>query len=339
MPRSPTCQPRAPAPWSDPLPEAAQVAPGVFRITVPIPFVLGSVNLYLVETAGGFLLIDTGIATGEAFRATREGLDHLGIGFDRISTIVVTHFHADHAGQAARLQALCHAPVLMSAADAGYLADFTANGPPLGAEQFFHSHGAPGPVVQAFRSVLPELGRLVAPFTVSRTVGTGDRIGAGRELVGLLTPGHTPGHLCLALPGEGLLFAGDHVLAGITPHIGVYSVTDTNPLRNYLDSLDAVLAAGPRRIFPAHGPIIEDPPVRVAELLAHHRRRLDHVASAAGNGGSTAWDVARHVFGEDLDLLQSWLAFFESLAHLEYLVADGALCRAAEGGRVVYVEG
>ena len=43
---------------------------------------------------------------------------------------------------------------------------------------------------------------------------------AGREWVGLHTPGHTDDHLCLFDPTEGVMLSGDHVLPTITPHIG-----------------------------------------------------------------------------------------------------------------------
>lgn len=314
-----------------------EVAPGVFRFQVPVPFKLGHVNLYLVDTGSGFILVDTGVATAEAARCVHEGLKQVGIDYSEIAGIVVTHFHADHAGQAARLQQLSRAPIYMGKPDADYVQEFFRDGPPPEVDECLASHGVPARLATAFREILPALGRLMIPFAADVAAATGDRIGGGRTIVGVLTPGHTPGHLCLLLPEEGLLFAGDHILPHITPHIGLYSSADPSPVGSYLSSLQAVLGMAPRRILPAHGPPIEDPERRVRELLEHHRQRLARMAAATDPRGSTAWEVSRVVFGDDLDLVERWLAFFESLAHLEHLALEGTLRRVRDNSRIIYL--
>ncbi|MFQ5898261.1 MAG: MBL fold metallo-hydrolase [Candidatus Methylomirabilia bacterium] len=314
-----------------------EVAPGVFRLQIPVPFKLGHVNLYLIDGGEGFILVDTGVATPEAFAAVHAGLKGAGIGYGDLSEVVVTHFHADHSGQAGHVQKRSKARVLMGDRDAAYLDDFFRNGPPWESDEFFSSHGVLASSAKEFREILPALARLITPFSPDGTLATGDRIGSGRELIGLLTPGHTPGHLCVLLPEEGLLLSGDHVLPHITPHIGLYSNADPNPLGSYLSSLDAVSEIAPRRIFPAHGPVIEDPQGRIRELLEHHRRRLDMILSTMRSPGLTAWEVSRAIFGDELDHAERWMAFFESLAHLEYLVSKGALSRLESNARVVYL--
>ena len=46
-------------------------------------------------------------------------------------------------------------------------------------------------------------------------------LGDGRRLEVVWTPGHTPGHCCLLLQPDGILFVGDHLLPKITPHVGI----------------------------------------------------------------------------------------------------------------------
>jgi hypothetical protein len=55
--------------------------------------------------------------------------------------------------------------------------------------------------------------------------------------------------------------------------------------------------------------------------------------TAVGTAGATAWEVSQKVFGEDLDVMDQRFALTETLAHLEYLVAQGRLVR--EEGEVV----
>lgn len=313
-----------------------EIASGVFRLQVPVPFRLGHVHLYLVDVGDGFVLVDTGLVTAEAVMSVDQALKEVGIEPAQISCIIVTHFHADHAGQAARVQKLSGAPVVMGKQDAAYIDQFFRTGPPSEAEEFFLSHGVPALQTRDFFQILPALASFMTPFSADRVVGTGEEIGSRRKLVGLPTPGHTPGHLCVYLPEEGILFGGDHILPHITPNIGLYSSADPNPLGSYLSSLRGVLTLAPRRIFPAHGPEIEDPEGRIWQLLEHHRQRLDRILSATLPAGRTAWEVSRLVFGEDMDPVEQWMAFSETLAHLEYLVSQRTLGRFQSGSHVVY---
>jgi glyoxylase-like metal-dependent hydrolase (beta-lactamase superfamily II) len=313
----------------------ATVAAGVLQIQVPIPFDLNHVNLYVVDTGESLVLVDTGVATDEAFTTIETALGSAGIRFIDIGTIVVTHFHADHAGLAGRFREVMDAPIVMSETDAGAIDRFFGEGQPVEPEEFFISHGAPRSLSAVFPTMLPVLQRLMTRFTADTIVSAGDRVAPGREMVAILTPGHTAGHLAIALPDEHLLIAGDHVLPHITPNIGLYPTSSLNPLRSYIDSLEAVSRLAPRRILPAHGPIIEEPGERIRALVDHHRRRIDHAASVASSG-ATAWEVAERLFGERLEPFHAWMALFESLAHLEYLVDEGVLCRAQGRSRVLY---
>jgi glyoxylase-like metal-dependent hydrolase (beta-lactamase superfamily II) len=314
-----------------------EVGPAIFRITIPIPFDLRDVNVYLVDTGEGFLLVDAGVSSDEARAALEASVADLGIAFHDIRTILVTHFHADHAGLARWVRERAGAPIVMSGRDAAALDQFFASGFPAESPAFFEAHGAPRAFDAIARAMSPALSRLMLPFTADRIVETGDAVVTSRRAVGLLTPGHTPGHLAVWLPEESTLFAGDHVLPHITPNIGLYGFGDPNPLGSYLVSLERVRRAAPRRIFPAHGAVLDEPQARIDEIVQHHRRRLDHVVSATGRAGSSAWSVAAHLFGDDLDAMQAWLAFFESLAHLEYLVHEGVLRRDEDRARFVYV--
>ncbi|WP_267496977.1 MBL fold metallo-hydrolase [Candidatus Methanoliparum sp. LAM-1] len=48
----------------------------------------------------------------------------------------------------------------------------------------------------------------------------------------ILTPGHSPGHICLYETNFKFLIAGDHILPKITPNIIPYK-EDSNPLYDY----------------------------------------------------------------------------------------------------------
>jgi glyoxylase-like metal-dependent hydrolase (beta-lactamase superfamily II) len=174
----------------------------------------------------------------------------------------------------------------------------------------------------------------------------------GRRLRAIWTPGHTPGHVCLhleeehpsRLPGHGRLFSGDHLLPGITPHIGLYEdpddVTVTDPLGDYLDSLERVGRLAPAEILPAHQHAFTDAPARVRELLAHHEDRLTGLLSLLADP-LTPWQLAeRMAWNRPWDQIPYGsrnIAIAEAEAHLRRLVKLGRAEAVAGSEPVTYV--
>src|SRR5512145_950616 len=85
--------PEVPAPGT-----TIEVAPGIHWLSMPLPFALDHINLWLVEDDGGWTIIDTGIGNPET-RALWEKI----LGSKRVKRVIVTHYHPDHAGNAAWL--------------------------------------------------------------------------------------------------------------------------------------------------------------------------------------------------------------------------------------------
>jgi glyoxylase-like metal-dependent hydrolase (beta-lactamase superfamily II) len=313
-----------------------ELAPGLYQLTIPMPFRLNHVHVYLVEADDGFILIDTGVNTSEAFAGLKRKLDELGLDFNAITQIVITHFHSDHCGQAARIRELGRAQIVMGATERAVLEGVQA-GPDHECEEQFLRHGLPAEQAKPYVEVLPYLKSLSIPFEVDVGIGHGHTLLAKRRrLEAFMTPGHTPGHVCLMLPEEQLMFSGDHILQKITPNIGLHSYSGPDPLGDYLTSLRATLKLGATRLFPSHGPVVEDPERRIQELLQHHDQRLQGCVEALGAAPTTAYEVSLRVFGTTLDYFGRWLALGETLSHLEYLVHQGLVLKIEENERLYY---
>jgi glyoxylase-like metal-dependent hydrolase (beta-lactamase superfamily II) len=170
---------------------------------------------YLWSDGDALTLIDTGppgSGTGIA-RAVRER----GFGPERLRRIVLTHFHADHAGAAAEVREWSGAAVMAHPLDAPVVRG-EAPGPP--------------PVLSAAeRALFDGLPPLppAPPSRVDREVADGEILGfgGGARVVGV--PGHTDGSVALHLPEHGVLFTGDVAanVGGRTTH-GVFH---TDPAR------------------------------------------------------------------------------------------------------------
>jgi hydroxyacylglutathione hydrolase len=74
----------------------------IVTITFPLPHRLGTVNCYLVKTAAGFILIDTGFSKARA--ALQQALEKTGCRPGNLSLILITHGDGDHTGNAAWLR-------------------------------------------------------------------------------------------------------------------------------------------------------------------------------------------------------------------------------------------
>jgi len=114
----------------------------------------------------------------------------------------------------------------------------------------------------------------------------------GARLRALHTPGHAPDHLCFLLEEEQGLFTGDNVLGVGTTVIP----TDTGSLADYMSSLTRLLEAEPRRIFPAHGPMIEDGPAKIREYIAHREDREQQILDAMTQGASEIADMVKIIY-------------------------------------------
>ena len=323
---------------------AVEVATGIYRVALPVPFrALGAVNGYVLRRPGGWDLVDTGLGTPAAHAAWQSALRHLDLGVGGLRQIVLTHHHPDHMGlagffqQAARAASGRRVPVRASAREAeiveiiwtdrhgrdAVLEDFLARcGVPDAAEANFSAREIDG--MRRALEPFPDGFEAIAP-------GEAVEIG-GRRFEAILTPGHSDGHLAFFDAGDGVLLAGDHVLPHITPNIARWPGVEPDPLGRFLGSLEALHALPVRRALPGHGSPLGDWRGRLRALAAHHAHRLGAMQDAAGDG-ATAYAVTRRVFRHrTLDRHELRMAVVETLAHLEHLVAQGALGREDRGG-------
>jgi glyoxylase-like metal-dependent hydrolase (beta-lactamase superfamily II) len=88
-------------------------------ITLPLPFRIGSVNCYTVETGSGFVLIDTG-ASNRRSQLEKE-LEGAGCTPGNLKLVILTHGDFDHTGNAAYLRQKFGAKIAMHRDDAGML--------------------------------------------------------------------------------------------------------------------------------------------------------------------------------------------------------------------------
>lgn len=159
--------------------------------------------MYVLRQGMDVALIDCGLQKDRADVLT--ALDELHITPDRVRTVLLTHAHTDHAGNAAFFAA--HgAEIITHAQEAPFLQ------PPRRSYAYRGLHALRRP----FTSLAFTIGERLFPVErcrVTRTVEDGETIQAGGSLLQVIaTPGHTPGHISFWREQDGLLFSGDALL-------------------------------------------------------------------------------------------------------------------------------
>ena len=144
----------------------------------------------------------------------------------------------------------------------------------------------------------------------------------GATLRAIHTPGHAVDHLCFALDEEGALFSGDNVLGVGTTVIPSHG----GDLLDYMDSLARMLALAPRRIYPAHGPLIADGSAKLREYIAHRRAREAQILAALGAGDADAKTIVKRVYTDVPEALHA-AAAQSVAAHLHKLEREGRVRR------------
>ena len=198
---------------------AERLAEDLWRLDIPlVGNPLKNLNSYLL-TGERSLLIDTGFRQQPCREAMERQLAETHVDRDRLD-IFCTHLHSDHTGLAPELiRPGCRiyigeidGPGVKNASDPSYW------------ERLYGEYVRDGFTWAEMEALWGDNPAQTAAPPWREGLYTELRDGAalhygGRTLRCVLTPGHTPGHLCLYDSDRRRLFCGDHVLFHITPNI------------------------------------------------------------------------------------------------------------------------
>lgn len=316
--------PEVPAPAT-----TVEVAPGIHWLSMPLPFQLDHINLWLAEEQDGWTVIDTGIGNAPTRSLWEKILTR------DVKRVIVTHYHPDHAGNAAWLCQRYGVELWMTQGEyltahavrsstAGYTTDavlsvFRKNGLD---EQRASGMGGRG---NRYAALVPEF-----PLSYRRII-EGDQIEIGRHRWrAIVGHGHAPEHLSLYAKNLNTLIAGDMLLSTISTNVSVWSIDpEGDPLRLFLDSI-ARYRDLPKDVLvlPSHGKPFRGAHERVAQLEQHHQDRFRDVEKSLQEKPKSAAELLSVLFRRPLDAHQTFFAMGEAIAHLHYLYYAGRATRA-----------
>ena len=322
-----------PLPTPPELGEAQEIAPGVFWLRLPLPFVLNHVNVWLLADGDGWTLVDTGLKSSKIEALWRQIMsDHFG--GKPLKRIIGTHFHPDHIGLAGWFEEHWQVPLWMTRLDwsMGRMLqlDSRQNLPQPVIDHFDRIGLSQAQVAEMEAMGYANFGNRISPIPMTfRRISHGEEITIGNHIWRVVVGrGHTPEQACLYCDELGLLISGDQILPRITPMIGVYpSEPDANPLLEFLHSLDRFKGLPANTlVLPSHdNPFVGVGP-RIDTIRQHHRDRLDDIYGACIEP-KTLRQTVPYMFDREFTDGEIFMAVAEGLAHANYLIDEVQLDR------------
>lgn len=268
-----------------------QVSPLIRRVIAnnPGPFTYTGTGVYIVGK-GEVAVIDPGPDLAEHFDALKAALAG-----ERITHVLVTHGHSDHAPLARPLAEWAGAKT-------------------------FAKH-------QGIATASDETGEGGAQFVPDVEIADGDLIsGPGWTLEVIETPGHTANHICFGLREENACFSGDHIMG--------WSTTVVTPpdgdMGHYMESLEKIRRRGFETLWPTHGEAVRGKDfveTFITEYAAHRRAREAAILGQLQAGQTRIPDMVSVLY-TDVDKRLHPAAAMSVLGHMIDLVRRGVVTTA-----------
>ncbi len=288
---------------------------------------LREMNIYIIKTNKGNMIIDTGFNNDECKKNMDEFIKETNIDLSETS-LFLTHLHSDHVGLTSYLYEKGLKEIFISKTD-GHLLETGITKEGMQWQSILKNIHRQDMEVEllklenhpGFRNRPTEK----FPYTA---LEPNDTITLGEFNFKIIDEaGHTPGMIGLYDEEKEILFCGDHILSKITPNVTFWAEEYGDSLGIYLNNLNKIKSLKVKHLFSSHRYLVDDVKERIEQLQLHHQERLDEILLVLKKHGKLTtrevtknlqWDI-RTKNWDTFPKPQKWFAAGEALAHLVHL--------------------
>jgi glyoxylase-like metal-dependent hydrolase (beta-lactamase superfamily II) len=273
--------------------------------------------VYLVERDEYRVLIDCGSGTETSHANLLDGLQQAGVQPAQLSHILLTHAHIDHYGGLSQLKPITQAKIGVHELDLQTVSYHEARSALIGRRlaSFLADTGLAEETRDQLFSIYRFTKAIYRSVPVDFTYENVDMRVGPFELIHL--PGHCPGHVAIRF--DDVVFCGDMVVEGVTPHLSPELITSYSGLDHYLESLVHFQhwAKDARLILNGHDDLITDLPERIEATRQNLIRRMSKALGALAEPLTIA-EISQAVYGE-MGGYNALLIIEKTGAYVEYL--------------------
>ncbi|HSL31325.1 MAG TPA: MBL fold metallo-hydrolase [Anaerolineales bacterium] len=277
--------------------------------------------VYVVQKDACCVLIDAGSGTEQSHEHLLEGLQGANVLPSDLTHILLTHAHIDHYGGLTKLRQITNAKVGVHELDLQTIAHHESRLDFVSArlDSFLTGTGLSDEVREQVIGIYRLTKSLYQSIPVDFTYEAIDMRLEPFEFFHL--PGHCPGHVAIRF--EDVIFCGDMVVEGVTPHLIPESISPRNGLSHYLESLARLQqwSTGARLILNGHDEPITDLAAQIESTRQNILRRMRRAVQAL-DVPLTIDEICRAVYGETSGYNQL-LVIEKTGAYIEYLYEHG----------------
>jgi glyoxylase-like metal-dependent hydrolase (beta-lactamase superfamily II) len=279
--------------------------------------------VYIVQKDEFCVLIDTGSGTDASHKNLLDGLEQVGLQPSDLTHILLTHAHIDHYSGLSKLRPLTHAKIGVHELDVQTVAHHEARLALIGRR--LASFLAETGLAEETRDQILSIYRFTK--AIYRSVPVDFTFEAINMRLGpfafIHLPGHCPGHIAIRL--DDVIFCGDMVVEGVTPHLSPESINPYSGLDHYLESLSRLQrwAKDAHLILNGHNDAIADLPAQIESTKQNIIGRMSRAIKALREP-LTIEEICDAVYSETSGYNQL-LVIEKTGAFVEYLYEHGMI--------------
>ncbi|HEX6035349.1 MAG TPA: MBL fold metallo-hydrolase [Anaerolineales bacterium] len=279
--------------------------------------------VYVVQKIEYCVLIDAGSGTDTSHANLLSGLQQAGIEPSDLTHILLTHAHIDHYGGLSKLRPITNAKIGCHELDLQTVSHHEARLALIGTrlDSFLAETGLAAETREQVLSIYHFAKAIYQSVPVDFTLELLDMRLGPFEFLHL--PGHCPGHAAIRM--DGVVFCGDMVVEGVTPHLSPESINPYSGLDHYLESLSRLQywAKDAPLILNGHDEAITDLAAQITATKQNILRRMTKAVEVLREP-LTIEETCRAVYGETAGYNQL-LTIEKTGAYVEYLYEHGMI--------------